>query len=269
NPFTPLAFLPPTLASQLEASRYLYVATLAAFIWDMAMAMPDEYRMLVSGRFGLPIVAYVVSRIASVAYVGTSTAFQVSSVASCEGLQIALGCCFAVATPATSLLFFFRVRAVFLNNKIVTSFFAFMWIAVVAGSITVPFAISGAHIGTTDRCINTVVKPYSSAGLVINGCSDTLVFLAISWRLVTSSLANDPIKARVHQFYSGDGLPRLSKKVLQSGQLYYLVTVGLNIATMALILTPSVPPVLRAMFTVPNLALENAMATRVFRAVRL
>lgn len=38
---------------------------------------------------------------------------------------------------------------------------------------------------------------------------------------------------------------------------------------MALILTPSVPPVLRAMFTVPNLALENAMATRVFRAVRL
>lgn len=29
NPFTPLAFLPPTLASQLEASRYLYVATLA------------------------------------------------------------------------------------------------------------------------------------------------------------------------------------------------------------------------------------------------
>lgn len=29
NPFTPLAFLPPTLASQLEASRYLYIATLS------------------------------------------------------------------------------------------------------------------------------------------------------------------------------------------------------------------------------------------------
>jgi hypothetical protein len=28
NPFTPLAFLPQTLANQYEASRYLYVATL-------------------------------------------------------------------------------------------------------------------------------------------------------------------------------------------------------------------------------------------------
>jgi hypothetical protein len=28
NPYTPLAFLPPDLASQLEVSRYLYAITL-------------------------------------------------------------------------------------------------------------------------------------------------------------------------------------------------------------------------------------------------
>lgn len=38
---------------------------------------------------------------------------------------------------------------------------------------------------------------------------------------------------------------------------------------MVCILTPSVPEVYRAVFTVPNLALLNAMACRVFRLLRL
>jgi hypothetical protein len=47
-------------------------------------------------------------------------------------------------------------------------------------------------------------------------------------------------------------------------------TVGLNIVTMALLLTPAkLSPVVHAMFSVPNLALENAMACRVFRKLKL
>ena len=38
---------------------------------------------------------------------------------------------------------------------------------------------------------------------------------------------------------------------------------------MAMILTPSIPPVFRAMFTVPNIAIENAMACKVFRDIKL
>lgn len=36
-----------------------------------------------------------------------------------------------------------------------------------------------------------------------------------------------------------------------------------------MVLSPSVPPVFHAMFSVPNIALESAMACRVFRAVKL
>jgi hypothetical protein len=43
---------------------------------------------------------------------------------------------------------------------------------------------------------------------------------------------------------------------------------GSNVVQLILILTP-IPPVFHAMFCIPNLALENAMACRVFRAVRL
>ena len=43
----------------------------------------------------------------------------------------------------------------------------------------------------------------------------------------------------------------------------------MNIVAMVVILTPSVPPVLRAMFSIPNVALQNAMACRVFRQLKL
>jgi hypothetical protein len=47
------------------------------------------------------------------------------------------------------------------------------------------------------------------------------------------------------------------------------VTVGLNITTLTLLLTLSLPPVVRAMMSIPNIAIENAMACRVFRQLKL
>ena len=43
----------------------------------------------------------------------------------------------------------------------------------------------------------------------------------------------------------------------------------MNILTTVSILAPSFPPVLHAIFTVPNLALSNAMACRVYRQLKL
>jgi hypothetical protein len=46
------------------------------------------------------------------------------------------------------------------------------------------------------------------------------------------------------------------------------MTVTFNILQMTMILTPSVPPILRAMFSIPNIAITNAMACRVYRNIR-
>ncbi|KAL4245410.1 hypothetical protein ABKN59_009509 [Abortiporus biennis] len=67
----------------------------------------------------------------------------------------------------------------------------------------------------------------------------------------------------------GRGMGKMSRTLLMSGQLYYLATVGLNIVAMAVILAPSVPPVIAAMFSIPNVALQNAMACRVYRQLKL
>lgn len=42
-----------------------------------------------------------------------------------------------------------------------------------------------------------------------------------------------------------------------------------NISSMALILSPSIPPALRCLLPVPNLTITNAMACKVFRDMKL
>ncbi|CAL1702480.1 unnamed protein product [Somion occarium] len=268
NPLTPLAWLPPDIAGQLEASRYLYAATLGAWIWDVLMALPDEFRMLVTRRASLSDAAYVLARLASGAFITTSFVFQVSAVSDCHALAKAIGWCGAFGLSLNSLLFFFRVKAVFNSSKLITALFAFVWFATFACALTAPFGVDGIHIGTTGNCVNSNVKTFSSAGLIVVAVNDTLVFIAISTRLMMYSLADTWVD-RFKTFFSGKGMGHMSRALLQTGQLYYLVTVGVNIVAMVVILTPSVPPVLRAMFAIPNVALQNAMACRVFRLIKL
>lgn len=50
--------------------------------------------------------------------------------------------------------------------------------------------------------------------------------------------------------------------------LTFSVTVALNLIAMALLLSPSLSHVYQGMLTVPNIALQNAMACRVFRLLK-
>jgi len=270
NPCTPLAFLPPETASQLEVSRYLYWATVGAFLWDWIISLPDEIRIVRKSGIRLPIIAYLISRLGTLSYIITATVYQALPVrGSCQTLLWIILFSYPFAAPGTAALFFFRVRAVYDRSKIVTAVFGTLWLATLSAAIALPFMVKGEHIGTTDYCIQSSVASGASAVLIINACSDTLVFLAISWRIARNNSAGQTLREHLRSFYKGDGLPRLSKLLLQSGQAYYLVTVGLNIATMIMILLPSAPPVYRAFLSLPNIALENSMACRVFRAVHL
>ncbi|KAJ6620414.1 hypothetical protein B0H10DRAFT_1791708 [Mycena sp. CBHHK59/15] len=268
TPDTPLAFLDRTTGLQFEASCYLYIATLSAYIWELLTSVPEEVKIVRNSRFGLPIFAYFLSRVGTLVFIVTSTIFQVAPVGNCQYLQVALGWCFAVAVPATASLFFFRIAAVFHANKPVVIFFMLAWLATLGSSIIVPFSLEGKHIAATARCINASVKPFAAAGTVANACTDTLVFLALSWRLTYNTPAHGLV-GRSKSMVSGSGLPKFSRALLQNGQLYYLSTVGVNILTMIMLLDPAMPPVFHAMFAIPNVALENAMACRVFRALRL
>lgn len=165
----------------------------------------------------------------------------VGTVDQCNRFIMMIGWFFVVAMPSTSLLFLFRVRAVYGNSKIIVYFFGILWLAILGLCAAIPFGIKGgtccflravsipdlrghsaAHIGPTQRCINTEVASYISAPIALNAINDTLIFLAISFRIISFSVAGETGRDKLRSFISGDGLPQLSKGLLQGGQLYYL-----------------------------------------------
>lgn len=79
------------------------------------------------------------------------------------------------------------------------------------------------HIPYTRHCVfNTKNTAYFAIPSIMTCTNDTLVFLAISYRLTSDAATEGSWRVRVRSFITGDGLYSLSRSILKSGQLYYL-----------------------------------------------
>lgn len=120
----------------------------------------------------------------------------------------------------TALLFYFRVTAVYDNNRIVVVFFTLFWLLVAGcyawdGIHAVPGFVAGAN---SNHCEIAIVHTSYSAVAAY----DTAVFLAISWRLSSDMKTDCHWKARLVSFFNGKGLYKLSRGLLRDGQCFYL-----------------------------------------------
>jgi hypothetical protein len=178
-------------------------------------------------------------RICSLAFIASVAVFQsepkvsdtynqysdspsVAPVNKCSQLDKSVGILFFFAVTSTSLLFFFRTRAVFDRNPWIVAFFAILWLAVVGACLTVIIGVNGVNIGSTRYCIEGSVKPFVTTAAIIPLINDTFVFLAITWRLADNSYARPTLKDGLRVLIFGDYLPKFSKAMLQDGQAYYL-----------------------------------------------
>ena len=131
----------------------------------------------------------------------------------------------------TSLLFFFRTRAVFNTYPRVIAFFAGLWLAVLGGCLAFivyvfePAPVNSAS-NTTPICINSGINPFVAAATIILLINDTLVFLAISWRLSCNSYDPYTLESGIRFLIFGDYLPVFSKVLLRDGQAYYLLALS-------------------------------------------
>ncbi|KAF8154825.1 hypothetical protein B0H34DRAFT_538909 [Crassisporium funariophilum] len=265
NPFTPLAFFPPELAFQVSVANNVLVGSLAVMIWDMLNNIGADYKLLTRYRITISMIVYFISRFASLAYLLATTILTSAPVGHCAEIWKGVPWIYPIAVPATSLLFFLRVRAMYGGNKYIVAFFSFMWLAVVGGCLTSTQGVSLIAIGPTDYCINGSLAPYVVASGIIPLVNDTFIFVAITWRLLQNSYAEATLKNGVKNILSGKHLPAFSRALLHDGQAYYLSTVGVNFMTVVIYSIPSVPSVYRSIFGVPNIMLMNVLACRVYR----
>ncbi|KAF7373767.1 hypothetical protein MSAN_00588400 [Mycena sanguinolenta] len=271
NPSTPLAFLLPTLADEFELSRYLFVATLGAYVWDIALNLGNDYALLFKHRTFPKFQASAVlirPRVFTLAFVLASFVYTVAPVKNCNALVLAYSICAILSQTATAMLFFLRVTAVWYPSKVAFAVFSILWIAVLGAGMSAPLEIRGTHIGPTMQCINTALPANIEMAAIIPLINDTAIFLAINYRILAHTIVADSFLARFRVFFGGRGLSTLSQALLRSGQHFYFIAVATHITLTVLLQLPRLTPTYRGMFTIPAFALVNAMACLVFRRIK-
>ncbi|KAF7361535.1 hypothetical protein MSAN_01187100 [Mycena sanguinolenta] len=269
DPFTPLAFLPPALASQVEVSRYVLAATLGAYVWDIGLNLGNDYALLFKHRVRFPTIVYFLSKVFTVAHILTFFIFAVAPVENCNTLALGISISAVLTQSTTAMLFLLRVTAVWHPNKTAYTVFSILWIAVLGAGITSPLGIRGAHIGPTMQCIITDVLPgYVEFATIMPLVNDTAIFFAISYRILAHTLVADSFIARLRVFFGANGLSTISHALLKSGQHFYLIAVAIHITLLVVLKVPQSTPVYRTMLSIPGLALVNAMGCLVFRRIK-
>ena len=128
------------------------------------------------------------------------------------------------AIPLNSLLFLFRIRAIFNDVKPVVSFFVLLWAAVLGCSLTGPFGVEAAYFGAVESCLDISIARFISLGPIASWIYDTLVFIAISTKLMSFSFPTKKAtwRGRLKCFWVGPESGFVTRAVLQTGQLYYM-----------------------------------------------
>ena len=124
-----------------------------------------------------------------------------------------------ISASLSSLLMYFRVYSVYHHSPLVKTVFGVMWLGVVGSSMPEPVVAQG--ISVAGQCIPSDPKAYGAAGVVASAVVDSLIFLALSHRLVNFHTQGGSRQARLKGFMRGDGLHKTPKVILQTGQLYY------------------------------------------------
>jgi hypothetical protein len=137
----------------------------------------------------------------------------------CSQWLTAISSFYGLSIGFTTLLFFLRIRALFMQDKLVVAFFFILWMAVMGTNLSIINAIGTANIGPTQFCLNASLKQYVFLAGVVSLVNDTLAYLAITFRLSSLSYG-EASKTRTMLF--GDSLPKLSKAFFKDSQLYFL-----------------------------------------------
>lgn len=151
----------------------------------------------------------------------TPSGYVAASTGHCAAFEKVTDVWYPISLGFSALLFFLRVRAIYDRNPLVITFFFVLWLGLLACTMLIPILATGDNIALTKYCEDASVPSAVYAAVVAPLVHDTLVFAAISWRLVSiSHVQGFKDGWRVAAF--GQYLPTFTKGLLLDGQRYYL-----------------------------------------------
>ncbi|KAJ6533981.1 hypothetical protein DFH09DRAFT_1043577 [Mycena vulgaris] len=270
--------LPAELQREIQLSAYVLVGCTAVLIWDVLNNLRNDYMLLFKRRFHVTSGAYVVSRLASLVYLLGFTIFFTHPIQACDTAFVAFNSFYPLVISVSTFLFLFRVRGVYGGDRLVTATFGFLWLIVVATSMTVPFRGNAIGFGDPRHCVlvnageNTSVSGIAGIALAVY---DTLSFFAISYRLVSNFRHSEELTCgeQVRTFFNGANLPAFSKALFTDGQMYYMITAATNCAAILLVYLPNTVldanSIYHGVMLPTSMTVLSIMACRVYRNTKL
>jgi len=141
----------------------------------------------------------------------------------CETLATATIYLCNISIQSSSLLLFFRVRALYRTNKIIICLFLLLWAGVCCAGVISTMGLSGTTIGPTQYCTDKSGPQNTYIFAIAVFVNDTLTLLATSWGLKDITLGeNKTFCENLRAITIGSNLTRFSKAFLHDGQRYYL-----------------------------------------------
>ncbi|KAF7980621.1 hypothetical protein HWV62_37410 [Athelia sp. TMB] len=266
-----------TLLKVNQTSNYVNMACLCLCVWDWIISLPDEIeigrRALKRGwrcAWSFIHAAYILSRVTTLALLAVCIMLDTFPFkSSCVGLASMLGLLYGITSPAAALLFYSRATAVYLRDPKAKVFFGLCWLALLACFLAdgVYAGMGIGHLPSNGVCGLVTLGAGAGSSYIALGVFDTVVYVAISWRLATLSVTGDHWRARVASLATGAGLSRLARSMLQSGQRYYFSSMGITV-TLA-VFSRGVSPYWRDQFVSVGIVFPTVMACRLFRGVSL
>ncbi|KDR73150.1 hypothetical protein GALMADRAFT_142293 [Galerina marginata CBS 339.88] len=269
HPSAPPAYFPPSVSSDLIVASYLPVAALVVHIWDMLNNVNADYKLLTRHRLRLPSIVYCISRLSTLACLLVVTIYTSAFFGPCDPNFHLSPWLYCIAMQSTSLLFFFRVSAMYHDHKPVALFFFLTWLGILGGSLSSALIAHIQGVGPTKNCLGRARKSFVWTSFIVPLVNDTLIFIAISFRLTLIGLPeNTRFKDAFRVIIFGKDLPSFSKALLRDGQAYYLTTLVLSFTVTIVFFIESIPSVYRVLLSLPNLTIVNFMACRVYRRTK-
>ncbi|KIK53019.1 hypothetical protein GYMLUDRAFT_140058, partial [Collybiopsis luxurians FD-317 M1] len=261
SPAIPFQLLPPSVALQFQVDSYITVATAGIFIWDLLSNFAADWHLFRTSRNKLYLMVYMISRAGSMIFVLGRAIFTTYPVGNCEIANITIDSFYPVGVAGSCLLLFFRARVVYHGHRRLIAFFAFLWVAAFGTCLVAPFGTLATNVQSTSYCVTTRIMPFVGAIVIVPTIYDTVIFLAVSYKLMSHSFA----EARgLQEHLLGNNLPEFSRAMFRDSQKYYLITVIANIVTICLMYAP-VNAAYQIASNVPNVMLTNIMACYVYR----
>ncbi|KAF9528972.1 hypothetical protein CPB83DRAFT_292133 [Crepidotus variabilis] len=284
--WVPGAFVDPTIKSQQSAGLDILIGSLAVLLWDFISTVAEDVRLVASSAYTIQILCYIIMRSTAIMAWFAAIISQTTLQRDCRKLVRVTIAFMVVNKACTSFVFFTRVCAVYSGNRVVAGTFGLLLLGVVAGSAQLLSGnvILGAPIGPTNHC--TVLTPKGFLLFPVpmtEGIYDTLVCLAITYKLAEVDIFSKSIpripRREVRRvwwpgFLASPRLRSLSARFLRDSQFYFILTACVKIPQIIILLISvpshhtSVSPIYFALIF-PDLVIVNALASRIFRNLKL